>query len=175
MFLFAGLYAIVFLLGYRFVNQDRRLCASAEKASLLYPAACGLCAIFLAQLALAVLVPGHRQDIGLFRAWAAFSEEHALWEYYTTDLYVDYPPVYLYVLYGMGCIARLFGVSTSSRLFLLFVKLVPVLFDALTTVFIFRLAKESLGEKKALVLALLSAVNPINILDSTLWGQADSV
>lgn len=172
--MFSFLYAFIFLLCYFSVLCESKSHNFKNNHSL-YPAAVCLCGLFVVQLVVAQLVPGHVQDMGLFTSWASFSDEHAVWEYYTTDLYVDYPPVYLYVLYAVGSVARWFGVAPDSGMYLAFVKFVPILFDALTTAFVFRFSRDYIGDKKALMIAFFSAVNPMNILNSTIWGQVDSV
>ncbi len=135
----------------------------------------GLLGMLILQLLITWHMPGHIQDTGLFRAWAAFGDQHAVWEYYTTDLYVDYPPVYLYVLYLVGLIAKVLGISYDGNGFIVMVRSIPIIFDGITSLFIYRFTKEFVGERKALLLAVLSAFNPLNILNSTLWGQIDSV
>jgi len=173
--LFSSLYILIFALCYFSVLSEEKNKGLRHKSRTIYSAAIGLCGLFVVQLVLAATIPGHKQDIGLFTQWAAFSESHPIWEYYTTELYVDYPPVYLYVLYLVGSLARLFRIPSDSAQYLSFIKFVPILFDAMTTIFIFRFARSRLGDKKALALAFLSAVNPMNIVNSTIWGQVDSV
>lgn len=131
--------------------------------------------IFLIQLISTQFSIGYIQDTGLFRLWTSYGEKYKIWEYYTTENYVDYPPVYLCILYTVGKIASLFGVESSSNLYLCFIRFVPILFDMLSSLFIFKFAKDKIGDKNAITLALLSAVNPINIFNSTVWGQVDSV
>lgn len=133
-----------------------------------------LLGVFVLQLILAYVSPGHKQDSGLFRAWTSFGLEHNMSEYYTSDLYVDYPPVYLCLLYGIGKLAECFGVSADSRAYMLLIRLIPVLCDSVFSVFLFCLAKERVGIRKAGAVALLSALNPAMILNSAVWGQADS-
>ena len=145
------------------------------KKTDVYFGAFGLFAILICQLIASAFAPGHVQDTGLFRAWTAFAGDHHVWEYYTTELYVDYPPVYLYVLYGIGKLTGLLGISPDTGLYLACIRSIPILFDALTTVFVYRLAEKQVGQNKALVLAALCAVNPAHILNSTVWGQVDSV
>jgi len=172
--LFFFLYALIFLMCYFSVFSETKN-RELKKKSLIYPAAALLCGWFVIQLVLGQTVRGYIQDMDLFTSWASFAEDHAVWEYYTTDLYVDYPPVYLYVLYGIGKLAQLFCVAPETSAYIMFLKFVPILFDALTTVCIYQFSKAYIGEKKALILAFLSAVNPVRVLDSTFWGQIDSV
>ena len=134
-----------------------------------------LAIIFFVQLISTRYSIGYIQDTGLFRLWTSFGENYKISEYYTTEHYVDYPPVYLTVLYIVGKIASLFKVYSQSDTYLCFIRFVPILFDALCSIFIFRFAKDKIGDKKAMMLALMSAINPVNIFNSTVWGQVDSV
>ncbi len=172
--LFSVLYALAFALCYYAVICEPEQ-KSLKKKESLHMAVIGLGVWFIIQLVMAQAIPGHKQDISCFKAWAAFAESHPVWEYYTTDIYVDYPPVYLYVLYCVGKMAQLFGVTWDSPTYLVFIKFIPIVFDALTAVFIYRFGRERIGETKALALAFLSTINPMNVLNSTIWGQVDSV
>ncbi len=174
--LFTMLYAALFLL-----LSISAICVPAKKGigkqytwKDYFPYAAGLVAIFILQLLVCAILPGHKQDSGLFQAWTSFGLEHKMSEYYTTDLYVDYPPVYLSLLYGIGKIAALFGIDPGTGGYIVMIKLIPILCDSVFTVFLFLLAKEKFGLQKAGVLALLTAVNPAMILNSTIWGQVDS-
>lgn len=136
--------------------------------------AAALFAVFAVQLVMACVFEGHKNDIALFKLWTSFGDEHKVWEYYTTEHYVDYPPVYLYILFTMGKIASILGINKDEKIYLAVIKFVPILCDALTTIFVFKFAKNKIGEKKAFTLAWISALNPAFISNSTVWGQVDS-
>ncbi len=171
---FSVIYAVIFLVWYMNLSKEPEI-RTELKGSLKHAGLLGLFLVFCLQLIVAGFMPGHVQDTALFRSWAAFAEEHPIWEYYTTEQYVDYPPVYLYVLYGVGKLAGFFGVSTASAMYLVCIRSVPILVDGLTCFCLYRLAKPQLGERKALTIGALSLLNPTNILNSTVWGQVDGV
>ncbi|MBQ2696225.1 MAG: glycosyltransferase family 39 protein [Clostridia bacterium] len=131
--------------------------------------------LLLLQFVLSGISRGHVQDTGLFRAWTAFAEDHQLREYYTTELYVDYPPVYLYVLFTLGKLLKFLNISPDTGLYLACIRSIPIFFDGLTAFFVYKIGQNRIGQTKALVLALLCAVNPAQMLNSTIWGQIDSV
>lgn len=136
----------------------------------------GLLAVFFLQMYMAPLVKSYDIDINLFKKWASMGDEHHLWNYYTEEsFHVDYPPLLLYVLFGVGKLAKLFGVPMQSQAYVGFVKAPAIVCDAVTTLLIFLFARDKIGEKKAAALAFLSAVNPANIVNSTIWGQVDSI
>ena len=169
-------YSSVFLMTY-FSNIKEQKESKLKKLSNRSQAAfyITLFAIFIVQVISTQFSIGYTNDTGLFTSWASFGKEHHIWEYYTTEKYVDYPPVYLCVLFIMGKIASFFSVDSDQAIYYCFVRFVPILFDLLSSIVVFRIAKEKLGDKIAVSLALLSAVNPINIFNSTVWGQIDSV
>ncbi len=170
------LYVLVFTLTYYSglgEQKNKEIKKNEEKSYL--PFYITLAIIFLIQLLCTQYSKGYIQDTALFRLWTSFGEKYKIWEYYTTEHYVDYPPVYLTVLYLVGKTATLFNVDSQSALYLSFIRFVPILFDAFCSIFIFKFAKDKIADKKAMLLALLSAINPINIFNSTVWGQVDSV
>lgn len=169
------LYALIFVLVYfsTLSGKDTFLKpAQRQTAYIGYGAA--LAVIFVVQMLACTISKGYTSDFGLFKVWTSFGNEHHLWEYYTSETYVDYPPVFLYVLYGMGKLASLFRVSPDSTAYMYFMRFPSILCDAGITLFIFLFAKDKVGDKKAAALALLSAINPANIVNSTVWGQVDS-
>lgn len=171
--LYLALFALVFFSGILDKEDELKLKRATGFRQYL-PYVLGLVAVFLTELILAAALPGHIQDMGLFRAWASFGENHSMSEYYSTDLYVDYPPVYLMVLYAMGCMGSLFGVASDSLFYPVLVKLVPMVCDVLFAGLILVLANRHFGIRKAGVLTLLCALNPATIVNSAVWGQADS-
>lgn len=172
----AVLYSLIFLLVYFSVIKDRQngvLKKDSFKNYSVFYIVLGI--IFAAELITTSFSKGYINDTLLFKSWASFGERHHIWEYYITEEYVDYPPAYLNVLFVIGKIASVLGVNSNSPLYLCFVRFVPIAFDMVCSIFIFRFAKARVGGKVAVTLALFSALNPINILNSTVWGQIDSI
>ncbi len=173
--LFSVLYALFFAFCYGTVFREPATGPLQQKNRLPQAAVLGLFLLFVVQLVLSGRSPGHVQDTSLFRAWTAFANDHSIREYYTTTLYVDYPPVYLYILYVIGKLTALLDVAPASPMYLVCIRSVPILFDGLSALLVYRLAEQKLGQKKALAAAFLCAVNPARILNSSVWGQVDSV
>ncbi|MBE7035720.1 MAG: hypothetical protein E7403_00305 [Ruminococcaceae bacterium] len=169
------LYAALFSVCCATVLRSPKATLGKNKDNILCIAGGGLLAMFILQLAITRNMPGHLQDTDLFRLWASFGSDRAIWECYTAGDYVDYPPVYLYVLYIIGFVAKIFRIPTDGKTFIVLVRSVPILFDGITSICVYWFSKEFVGDKKALVLAIFSALNPLNFLNSTMWGQIDSV
>ncbi len=168
-------YAVLCLIFYQYVFKEPVTDRSVQKQSYSVSAGLGLLALLFLQSVASGLFPGHVQDTSLFRAWTAFANDHPVWEYYTTELYVDYPPVYLYVLYAIGKLTKWVGISPTSGVYLACIRSIPIIFDGLSALFVYVLALPRLGQKKAIAAGALCALCPIGIFNSTVWGQVDSV
>lgn len=118
-------------------------------------------------------VYGFPPDIACFWGWAEQAASRGLFRVYSGELYIDYPPGYVSVLWVIGKLKELLGLSENS--FLVLLKLPAILADLALAYLLFVLARERLGEGKAVTLFALFALNPAVGLDSALWGQVDSV
>lgn len=124
---------------------------------------------FFARLALAPAVGGHPFDLNLFRQWASAAAE-GLTSFYTASG-SDYPPLYIYVLYGIG---KLIGSAALSPYAILFLKLPSILADIATAYLLYRIAKPRLRTEIGLGIAAFYMFNPAVFINSTFWGQVDS-
>jgi len=86
------------------------------------------------------------------------------------NLWSDYLPGYLYILWFLGQIKAFFPVLPNEALF----KLPSILADLATGYLIFLLVKNLVGRKTAFLASALYVFNPAIFANSTLWGQADS-
>ena len=75
------------------------------------------------------------------------------------------------MLWPMEALRTAFGIAYDSNAHWLMIKLAPILFDLAGAAYLYANAKQSAGERVALVLAGRYAFNPIAILDSAAWGQ----
>lgn len=123
----------------------------------------------LARIALAPWLPGHLGDMNYFRTWA-LAAAGGLKDFYSTSG-SDYPPLLIYILYVIGKAAALPGMDVF---FNTLIKLPSILADVLTTYVLYRLAakwKPWIG----FILGAFYLFNPAVLLDSTFWGQVDSL
>ncbi|MGH2382848.1 MAG: phospholipid carrier-dependent glycosyltransferase [Candidatus Limnocylindria bacterium] len=137
---------------------------------------------------------GLSNDIGAFTAWGIRLASVGPAEFYEAGYFSDYPPGYLYVLWGLGAIGGalgpLLGPDTTGGTMNAtggLVKIPGILADvgvawllfvicrrwggALVDRTRFAVSPETLGIAAATVYLL----NPGTILDSAVWGQIDSV
>lgn len=121
---------------------------------------------------------GHSSDMSLFSAWADLGRHEPISAFYGTkgaEYYVDYPPLYLYVLTMVGKLAGLFSVPFGSRAYIGLIKCIPILADTATALLVYKLAKGVFSKRTAKVLAILVLLNPAYILNSVFWGQIDGL
>lgn len=128
---------------------------------------------FILRLILAGMYKGHETDMTCFISWSNAIFEHGLSEFYTLDMFHDYPPGYMYVLYAVGALQKLFGFSDSLQYIL--IKLPAIACDIITGIFIYKLAKKKFSDGLSTIFAALYLFNPAVITNSSLWGQVDSV
>ncbi|MGZ6256049.1 MAG: hypothetical protein ACXWMB_03420, partial [Candidatus Limnocylindria bacterium] len=126
---------------------------------------------------------GFGTDIGDFTGWARRLAQVGPGAFYVPGLFSDYPPGYLYVLWGLGAIGHalqpLLGVDATGGL----VKIPAILADAGVAWLLFVFSRRFLGswvgpaagERIGIVAAVLYLFNPGVIFDSAVWGQVDSV
>ena len=128
----------------------------------------------LLRVALAATTRGYDADIATFSAWAAHAAD-GLTSFYSPGYFADYPPGYIYLLWLVGKLRLLMGIDLDTRVFMVLLKFPAILADCATAWLLFRLARRSWSGSASLLLAALYVFNPAVILDSSVWGQVDSV
>lgn len=126
------------------------------------------------RIVLAVWFKGHSIDIGTFSAWAGHAAEGLL-GFYSPGYFADYPPGYIYVLWGIGKLRAWLELGWESKAFLTLLKLPAILADLATAWVFYRAAIGRLGGWWPLAIAAAYALNPAVIADSAVWGQVDGV
>lgn len=164
----AALSALLILLG-AFVMRYKGS-VNAAKAVFVGAMAVGL----MARVLFAVNIRGYEVDMNCFMGWSGRIMEHGITGFYNAG-WCDYPPGYMLVLYLIGGLRALFGLTGDTGATWLLFKSVPILCDLLLAAAIWKLTKKLMGDWKAAVLAALYALNPAAILNSAAWGQVDSV
>ena len=128
---------------------------------------------FILRLILGAVYRGHNTDMSCFIGWSNAVFENGFGKFYTLDMFHDYPPGYMYVLYIVGAIEKLFGFSDGAQYAL--VKLPAIVCDILAGVLIYKVAKKKFSDGLSTVFASLYLFNPAPIVNCSLWGQVDSV
>ncbi len=125
------------------------------------------------RLIIAPVSKGFEGDVNTFKAWAQMAASKGLANFYSPDVFADYPPGYIYVLYLIGKIQMLFSIGVDSKAMLLLIKLPAIAADIICTFLIYKIARKKTGFKVALALSAVYALNPAVIVNSASWGQVD--
>lgn len=132
-----------------------------------------MAAAFFIRAVCAVMYKGHQTDMSCFDGWSNIIFSGGITSFYAGDGFHDYPPGYMYVLYMIGAIRSMFNPSGGALYFL--IKLPAIIVDLLSGFFIYKLAQKKLGDAIGALFAALYLINPAVILNSSLWGQVDTV
>ena len=128
----------------------------------------------VARLYFAYFLPGHPTDMNCFSGWATYSYQHGLDHFYDGEIFADYPPLYIYVLYSIGWIQNVFELDSASMGLLL--RIPAIISDIVISWIVYNLAVKRLNNRNsALVLSSLILLNPAVITNSAIWGQIDSI
>lgn len=131
---------------------------------------------FIVRLITAFFIEGFSTDINCFKAWSEMAYNGGLSNFYFSDAFTDYPPGYIYVLYLLGFLKNIFNIEYSSAAFTVMIKMPAIICDLLAGVLIYKFAGESKKTKAfALSLSAVYLLNPAIIINSSAWGQVDSV
>ncbi len=132
-----------------------------------------LAAALLIKLVFAAYYEGHGTDMNCFYAWSDMIFENGIGKFYYLDAFTDYPPGYMAVLWVIAGIRHLFSIETVSTAGRILIKLVPVLSDVAAGFLLYIIAKRKFSESSSLLLSVTYVLNPIIVLDSSVWGQTD--
>jgi dolichyl-phosphate-mannose-protein mannosyltransferase len=127
------------------------------------------------RLILAPLYKGYHFDYRMFWYWSDMALQDFFGLYHPGKVYIDYPPVYIGVLYLAGLAAKLLNAASGSGLYITLIKLPAILADAATALILYRLGRNRIGERRSLIVAGLYLFNPLIWFDSVIWSQIDSV
>lgn len=130
---------------------------------------------FLIKSICSTMFEGHGTDMNCFYRWSEMIFEDGIGNFYYLDAFTDYPPGYMAILWVIAGIRQIFSIETASTMGRLLIKLVPVLSDLGAGFLLYTMAKKKFSEGSSLLLAAVYVLNPIVILDSSVWGQTDGV
>ncbi len=118
---------------------------------------------------------GFYSDINTFKIWANLLYSNGFYNFYSSDVFTDYPAGYMYILYLCGIIKNLFNLDFNSFAFTFIIKLPAIIFDILSSIFIYKISLKFTDNYKSFLIAILYTLNPAIILISSVWGQVDSI
>ena len=129
----------------------------------------------LPRLFLACFTKGQDTDIFCFGYWAERIFQVGPRGFYSPEVFADYPPGYLYLLWPIGALTSLLELPFLSPAHTLLLKLPAIICDLLAGLVLYREGRTKLSERAALIFAASYLYNPAIILNSAVWGQVDSV
>ncbi len=127
------------------------------------------------RICIAFFTDGLNTDMNCWRAWSARAASEGPWGFYSDSYFCDYPPGYIYVLTFIGILRQIctfFPVFFDTFL----LKLPAILCDIFLCGLLYRKTHEITKDTRLpLVLTLLYSFNPAIWVNSSVWGQVDSV
>lgn len=125
---------------------------------------------FLIRIIFAFL-PGFKVDVNAWFVWSERLTSLPLSQFYSDQIWTNYTPGYLYILYFLGHIKNLLG--GGDGLFYLVLKLPAIIAEVVLTIFVY---KKLIHQKRwAKISALAIIFNPAFIFNSSIWGQIDGL
>lgn len=128
----------------------------------------------LIRVIFALTYNGANGDIELYRAWAK-GASNDFFNVYNNVATLDYPPGYLYISFVIGKFINYFSFIPIEGFFLLLLKLPPIIADIITSIFIYKIARKYLSNEISIILMALYLFNPAILVNSSIWGQTDSI
>lgn len=113
-------------------------------------------------------------DMGGYVAWSNYLAELGPSDFYgSSGFHVVYAPFYLYFLWFTGEIVKIFSFSPLTHAYL--IKLWAVTFEFIGAFLILIIGKKINRFTESCMIAILYFVNPAIIMNSSIWGQFDSI
>lgn len=118
---------------------------------------------------------GYDVDMNCFMGWSNMVYENGFHKfYYLENAFTDYPPGYMYVLYIIGWLRSVLNLGEGTAAIIL-TKLPAMAADMASACLLYKIAGQHISKKGAAFLAGIFLITPSIFLDSTVWGQVDSV
>jgi Gpi18-like mannosyltransferase len=116
---------------------------------------------------------GYAPDIAFWKSWLSFATTNGIHHVYALEMPGQtYPPVFLYLLWGLGNLYRFLWPNAEDSAWLTaFVKLPAVAADLVAAGLLACYARRRGGSPRAA--AAMFALNPVLIWLSSYWGQVD--
>lgn len=132
-------------------------------------------AALVLRLAAAGSFPGFGTDTACFASWADRIFLTGPSGFYSPDVFTDYPPGYMYLLYPIGALRSLLGIASYSPVHLILLKLPSILCDLGSGALVRCAARKRFSPPQTDFLCAAYLFNPAVILNSSVWGQVDAV
>src|SRR5579859_7577675 len=169
----AGILAGTLLAGlviYALYTVARPLVAARDSG--LRSALLALVGLWIIKSVAVAFCPGFRTDVGTFEAWAFDISQNGPSSMYRAGSFLDYPPGYLYALWGAGWFARQVGASDATLRVI--IETPALAADFALAALMFVIVRRRSTALAAWIAMLFFALNPALLFDTVVWGQSDS-
>ncbi len=167
----AALYAFFYM---RYLRFEGALLPRTNRAS--FALSLILVAAFVLRVLLSALLHGHPTDLGCFMAWGNAVLTGGMRTFYTSGMFADYPPGYMYICGALAWLCRALNLSYNSGGMALLFKMPATIADVCSVYLLYRLAKRNgMAENGALLLGATLAFSPVLMFVSGAWGQIDTL
>ncbi|MBQ4259829.1 MAG: glycosyltransferase family 39 protein [Lachnospiraceae bacterium] len=129
----------------------------------------------LARLISGAISEGFPTDTSCFSAWADSMFRLGPSQFYEQSGFSDYPPGYMYVLWLIGAIKKLFNIQGMTGTHLLLLKLPSIICDMVLGFLLYKEANKKFSDVTSLWLTAAYLFNPAVFLNSSVWGQVDAI
>ncbi|MEG2074004.1 MAG: hypothetical protein RRY54_04500 [Angelakisella sp.] len=130
-----------------------------------------LAAAFLLRTVLMLLCDGYSTDVTCFVAWSENMVKYGAGGFYTGGFFADYPPAYLYWLWGAGLINQALGVEPFSAVSLYILGLLPLFCDMFTAWLAWYLCERAGHSRLGIFALALLAFSPALVFNLAVWKQ----
>lgn len=120
-------------------------------------------------------VPGYAADMSCWTAWSQAAAGSNLFNVYESTSFLDYPPGYLYILHIIGTLGNLLSIECATPAYNLLLKIPSIIADLGMSWVLYVIGVKRKNIRVGVLLAVLYAINPLAILNSSAWGQIDSI
>ncbi len=122
---------------------------------------------------LLIPVPGFKIDTDAWFAWAVRLNDLNLNQFYSSQVWTNYTPGYLYVLKILGTFNNWLNLDSST--FYAILKLPAILADLILSFLIYKQFNKNHKQTISLLASIAILFNPAFIFNSSVWGQIDSI
>ena len=114
-------------------------------------------------------------DVNTFKAWGGYAVTNSFKQLYSMDIFLDYPPGYIYILALMENIRRILNLGFDSIWCTFLYKLPAIAADFACGWLVYKTAKENGTANFAKFCCAAFLFLPAVIFNSSVWGQVESV
>lgn len=115
-------------------------------------------------------IPGFKIDMDAWFGWDERLNQVGPSGFYSDQVWTNYTPGYLYILWFLGLLKNLFKLSTDN--FYLLLKIPSIIAEITLAILVYKILNKNNWAKISLLLILL---NPAFIFNSAIWGQIDGL